>query len=109
MNRDISEIPEKIIYLDKNAPQDGDGTKAAPYRCFSCAFDAAKRLLSSLTEPAHVILNVAGGEYSIRQTLTLTGEDMRLVSQFCSASVRVSPWGSSCSRQAARDAHFRVS
>ncbi len=76
MNRDISNLEEKIVYLDKNAPRGGDGTAAKPYRCFSCAFDAAKRLLSSLSEPAHVVLDVKGGDYTISETLTLTGDDM---------------------------------
>lgn len=76
MTRDISALPEKILYLDNSAPRGGDGTKAKPYRCFSCAFDAAKRLLASLSEPAHVILEIAGGEYSLSETQTLTGADM---------------------------------
>ena len=76
MNRDISTLEKKIIYLDKNAPRGGDGTAAKPYRCFSCAFDAAKHLLSSLSEPAHVVLDVKGGNYTLSETLTLSGKDM---------------------------------
>ena len=76
MNRDISALPEKIIYLDKNAARGGDGSKASPFRCLACAFSAAKKLLASLTEPAHVILDIAEGDYAIRETLCLSGEDM---------------------------------
>ena len=76
MSMDISHLEQKIIYLDKNAPRGGDGTAAKPYRCFSCAFDAAKRLLSSLSEPAHVVLDVKGGDYTLSETLTLSGADM---------------------------------
>ena len=76
MTRDISALPEKILYLDKSAPRGGDGTKGAPFRCFSCAFDAAKKLLASLSAPAHVILDVACGDYTVFETQTLTGADM---------------------------------
>ena len=76
MSHDISALPEKIVYLDKNAPRGGDGSKASPFRCLSCAFAEAKKILAALTEPAHVILDIAAGDYTIRETLLLSGEDM---------------------------------
>lgn len=67
---------ETILYLDKTAKRGGDGTKTAPFSCLSCAVSAAKRILREAPVPTHVILEIAEGDYSIKETITLSGDDM---------------------------------
>ena len=76
MARDISSLEKKIVYLDQSAKKGGDGSAAHPYCDFTEAFEAAKEILRSLTAPTNVVLSVKGGDYSIADTLLLTGEDM---------------------------------
>lgn len=72
----MANIDEKILFLDKNAARGGIGTKESPFSCLSCAFSEAKKLLKEATAPTHVILEIAAGDYTISETLTLTGSDM---------------------------------
>ena len=67
---------EKILYLDKTAAHCGNGAKDTPFSCLPCAFLAAKKLLREAKEPTHVILDIADGDYSLSETLTLRGSDM---------------------------------
>lgn len=77
MSFKASSLSEKIIYVNKAASCGGNGTKEAPYACFSHAFAQAKALLSTADTPVHVIIDVKGGYYRIKKTLTLCGEDIK--------------------------------
>ena len=68
-----------VIYADAAAAAGGNGTKSAPFRSFSEAWEKAKTLLRSAAIPTDVVILLADGEYGIYGTATLTGEDMPYV------------------------------
>ena len=76
----MSSLPEKIIYVNKNAAKGGDGSAARPFACLEAGFRAAKVILAESTAQ-NVVLSLSAGHYALKNTLTLSGDEMNPASR----------------------------
>ncbi len=72
-NGAYTELP---LYVDaKNGSDSGDGSRGAPFKTLTRAFEEIDSLLSKEGIALNVILNVLTGDYFVDEALTLDGKD----------------------------------